>query len=103
RAPAVRTRFWYLPVRGKFALSLVMATAWLGLSWWLALPWIRDLSAIMGTVLAYVAVGGIALVPGFMNAFLATSLLVDRRPPRRAPHRYPGLSILIAAYNESAS
>jgi biofilm PGA synthesis N-glycosyltransferase PgaC len=102
-APAARAPFWYVPVRVKFALSLVMATAWLALSWWLALPWIRDLSAIMGSILAYVAVGGVALVPGFMNAFLATSLLVDRRPPRRAPARYPGLSILVAAYNESAS
>jgi biofilm PGA synthesis N-glycosyltransferase PgaC len=38
-----------------------------------------------------------------MNAFLATSLLLDRRPARRPLDRYPGLSILIAAYNESSS
>jgi len=94
---------WYFPVRSKFAVSLLIATGWLGLSWWMAAPWIRDLSVIIGPHLAWFAVGGIALVPGFMNAFLATSLVMDRRPPRRIPDRYPGISILVAAYNEGAS
>jgi biofilm PGA synthesis N-glycosyltransferase PgaC len=44
-----------------------------------------------------------ALVPGFMNAFLIASLVLDRRPPRRRPSRYPAVSILIAAYNEESS
>lgn len=94
---------WYLPVRAKYSLSLVFALAWLALSWWLADRWLHDLSAIMGPYLAWVAVGGIALVPGFMNAFLAASLLLDRRPRRQLPDHYPALSILIAAYNEGAS
>jgi biofilm PGA synthesis N-glycosyltransferase PgaC len=38
-----------------------------------------------------------------MNAFLATSLALDRRPARRIPLRYPALTILIAAYNEEES
>jgi biofilm PGA synthesis N-glycosyltransferase PgaC len=97
------TRAWYLPVRAKFALSLTIGATWFALSLWLATLWIRDLSSIMGPFLAWFAVGGIALVPGFMNAFLAASLLVDRRPERRAPDQYPGISILIAAYNEGAS
>jgi biofilm PGA synthesis N-glycosyltransferase PgaC len=94
---------WYLPVRAKFALSLAISTAWFAFSWWLATLWIRDLSAIMGPFAAWFAVGGIALVPGFMNAFLAASLLVDWRPGRRVPVQYPGVSILVAAYNEGAS
>jgi len=93
----------YLPVRVKFVLSFAIGIAWFALSLWLALPWIRELSGLMGPYLAWFAVGGIALVPGFMNAFLASSLLLDRRPPRRAPKRYPGISILISAYNEEAS
>jgi len=102
-SPAPRLRRWYLPVRVKFALSLAIGAGWFALSVWLALPWIRELSAIMGPYVAWFAVGGIALVPGFMNAFLAASLLFDRRPPRRVPEQYPGISILIAAYNEGAS
>jgi hypothetical protein len=78
-----RGRNWYVPVRAKFALSLATATVWFALSWWIALPWIHELSAIVGRFLAYAAIGGIALVPGFMNGFLAVSLLIDRRP--RAP------------------
>jgi biofilm PGA synthesis N-glycosyltransferase PgaC len=45
----------------------------------------------------------IAIIPGFMNAFLVSSLLLDRRPARRRQVRYPGISVLIAAYNEEAS
>jgi biofilm PGA synthesis N-glycosyltransferase PgaC len=67
------------------------------------MAWYRDLSSIIGSFPAMFAIGGIALVPGFMNAFLAVSLLLDRRPARRAPAHYPGLSILVAAYNEAAS
>ncbi len=43
------------------------------------------------------AVGGIALVPGYMNAFLITSLMMDGRPPRKRLDRYPGITILTTA------
>ena len=44
---------------------------------------------------------GIALAPGFMNAFQTASLLL--RPRRRyfLPDQYPPLTLLIAAYNEA--
>jgi biofilm PGA synthesis N-glycosyltransferase PgaC len=38
-----------------------------------------------------------------MNAFLACGLLLDRRPSRRRIEAYPGISIIIAAYNEEDS
>ena len=94
---------YYLGVRGKFVLALVASGAWLTLTVLIALPWIAELSSRIGVLLALLAVGGIALVPGFMNAFLIASLMLDRRPPRIAPSRYPSVSILIAAYNEEAS
>jgi poly-beta-1,6-N-acetyl-D-glucosamine synthase len=98
-----RTRSRYVPVRAKFTFAFTLAAAWLAFSCWLSVSWIRDLSAIIGPFFALFAIGGIALVPGFMNAFLAASLLLDRRPARRAPAYYPGISILVAAYNEAAS
>ena len=101
--PARVRRAGYVPVGAKFAFSLAVGVGWCVLSWWLARPWIGELSLLAGTGIAIFAIGGIALVPGFMNAFLAASLLVDRRPARRIPPSYPGISILIAAYNEHSS
>jgi len=94
---------FYLGIRGKFAVALLTSGAWFALTVAIALPWISELSGIVGTAFALLAVGGIALVPGFMNAFLIASLLLDRRPSRSQPSRYPPVSILIAAYNEEAS
>ncbi|QNP44432.1 glycosyltransferase family 2 protein [Sphingomonas daechungensis] len=62
----------------------------------------RDLAELTNPFLALWTLTFVAFVPGFMNAFLATSLLLDRRPPRRTPLSYPGVTILIAAYNEEA-
>jgi biofilm PGA synthesis N-glycosyltransferase PgaC len=94
---------FYVGVRGKFAFALLVSGGWFALTVLIALPWIAELSMRIGAPLALVAVGGIALVPGFMNAFLIASLMLDRRPPRSKPSRYPAVSILIAAYNEEAS
>jgi biofilm PGA synthesis N-glycosyltransferase PgaC len=79
---------------------MILSLAWFAFTIWLALPWIRDLAELTNWTIALLIVGGIALVPGLMNAFLAASLLLDRRPRRRSFAHYPGISILIAAYNE---
>ncbi|WP_265563993.1 glycosyltransferase [Sphingomicrobium arenosum] len=97
--PPVRRRF-YVGVRSKFLIALAAAFTWMGLSIWLAQPWIRDLGQLTHPVFAWVAIGFIAFVPGFMNGFLIFSLLLDKRPPRRALKEYPGITILIAAYQE---
>ena len=101
RAPPARRG--YISVHAKFALALLVSAAWTALSTRLSLPWLQDLAHVAGRPLALFIVGGIALVPGMMNAFLVTSLLLDRRPRRHGLVDYPGLSILVAAYNEEAS
>ena len=93
----------YLPVSGKFVIALIGASAWMWFSIWAAGPWLADLTDRVGMALAIFLVYGIAVVPGFMNAFLAISLLLDRRPAHPALAVYPPISILIAAYNEEAS
>jgi biofilm PGA synthesis N-glycosyltransferase PgaC len=97
------TRGAYLGVRAKFVTALVASMAWTTFSTVLSLPWLQDLADLAGWPLAIFIVAGIALLPGMMNAFLVTGLLLDRRPPRRALVDYPGLSILVAAYNEESS
>jgi poly-beta-1,6-N-acetyl-D-glucosamine synthase len=91
----------YLSVRGKFQLSLVGGLIWMGISIWLAQPWIASLSHSIGPVLAILAIAGIAIIPGFMNAFLLIGLAVDKRPTHTRLDHYPPISILIAAYNEA--
>src|SRR6185436_14109762 len=87
----------------KFVLAMAFSLCWFVFTVWLAVPWMRDLADLTNWLVALLIVGGIALVPGLMNAFLAASLLLDRRPPRRSFDHYPSISILIAAYNEEQS
>lgn len=91
----------YLPIPTKFALALAIAVAWTALSVWLSLRWIDDLAAVTSRPFAVIAIGFIAYVPGFMNAFLLSTLMFDQRPPRVRPASYPPISILVAAYNEA--
>jgi biofilm PGA synthesis N-glycosyltransferase PgaC len=93
----------YLPVRAKFVLTLAVALAWAVLSFMLALHWIDELARITGSVLAHLVIFGIAILPGFMNAFLVVGLLLDRRPPRADIASFPGVTVLVAAYNEQDS
>jgi biofilm PGA synthesis N-glycosyltransferase PgaC len=93
----------YLSVQMKFAISLVVSLAWAGTSLWLAQRWIDDLSLVAGSILAYLVIFGIAILPGFMNAFLVVGLLLDRRPPRDVITSFPGVTVLVAAYNEQGS
>src|ERR1043165_1210576 len=88
-------------VRSKFTLAMILSLAWFALTTWLAWPWLRDLAALTNWPVAVLIVGGVALVPGLMNTFLAVSLQLDQRPPRRAFAHYPGVTILVAAFNEA--
>jgi biofilm PGA synthesis N-glycosyltransferase PgaC len=91
----------YIPVRLKFCLACGLGIAWAAMSVMLAQRWIDDLSEILHPMIAYLVIYGIAVIPGFMNAFLVSSLLLDRRPAFRvAGDALPPITVLIAAYNE---
>lgn len=72
-------------------------------SFWYAQPWYEDLSREIGIYPAYFIITFIAIVPGFMNAFVATAMLLDKRPKVIADQHYPPVTILIAAYNEEGA
>src|SRR3546814_8479350 len=38
-----------------------------------------------------------------MNAFLISTILLDRRPVRRVPVHYPSVTVLVACYNEGGT
>lgn len=97
-------RSFYIPVKVKFAVSLLAGIAWTIFSVWAASLWLVDLTNVLGLILAWTIVTGVALLPGFMSAFLVASLLIDSRPPRRRDIKnYPPVTVLVAAYNEGAN
>jgi len=93
----------YIPVSYKLVIATLASFAWFAFSLYLALPWVADLSSVVTPFPAWLAVTGIALIPGLANAFLVTGLLLDKRPAY--PHDRPRIpvSILVAAYNEESS
>ena len=93
----------YLSVKIKFSIALSFALAWMGISIWLSLPWYHDLRSVIGPLLASFFIFFIAIIPGFMNAFVAMALLLDKRPPVLAEQSYPPVTILVAAWNEAGS
>jgi biofilm PGA synthesis N-glycosyltransferase PgaC len=74
-------------------------------SFWLAQPWIHQLSEVVGAPIAWAIVLMIALIPGFLNAHVLMSVLLDNPPPLPSqimdhPETFPPITVLIAAYNE---
>lgn len=93
----------YFSIRLKFVVAFFGACLWTWFSIWIAQDWLNDLSTYIGYFSAVFLIYGIAIIPGFMNSFAALSLMMDRRPKRYPLTSYPGITILIAAYNEAAS
>ena len=100
--PAAPKRI-YVSVRVKFAIALLIAFVWTTFSVIISRPWLDSLGEQTHPLFALFAISFIAFIPGFMNAFLVTSLLLDRRPKRIAPLVYPGVTVLVAAYQEEAA
>lgn len=94
-------RALYAPVHVKFTIALCFAIAWTALSISLSLAWVADLSGIVTRPWALIIIGFIAYVPGFMNAFMMSTIMLDRRPAHARPLIYPPVSILVACYNEA--
>jgi len=93
----------YFSVKAKYIVSLLLSLSWMGFSFWYSQPWYSDLSNEIGIFPAYLIITFIAIIPGFMNAFVAIALLLDRRPKVTVDQHYPPVTILIAAYNEENS
>lgn len=101
-SPPIGTHSASVGIRG-FAVATLIALCWLGLSLWLALPWLEELAGHIGQLPAWLVIAGIALAPGFMNAFQTASLLLRPDGNYSEPVAYPSVSILIAAFNEAGN
>lgn len=91
----------YVKIKYKFILCIVISIIWALFSIWMAIPWFVDLALLTNWFFSIFIISGIAILPGFMNMFVSTSLLFDKRPSKKEILVYPDITILIAAYNES--
>lgn len=101
--PPEHYRRFYIPLFLKLCFVAVCSMSWVGFSIWLAIPWIEQLSHSITLPGAIVVIGGIAIVPGYLNAHLVSSLLFDRPPPLRFDLEFPAITLVVACYNEAES
>ncbi len=94
---------FYLPVRLKLLISILIAFLWFSASLYVSYPWINDLGQIMPLYIAWLIVIALAFIPGIANAFVISGLFIDNRPQYQAAKVFPNVSIIIAAYNEEDS
>lgn len=92
-----------IPLHVKFCIALACGLGWTALSLWIARDWLADLSGLLGKPLTFALILAMVVIPGVVSAFLVASLAMDRRPLRGNYTSMPGVSILIAAYNEQSS
>src|SRR4051812_46367104 len=93
-------RRFYIPLKLKLLLVAICSLSWVGFSLWLAIPWINDLGQSITVPLAAALIAGIAIIPGYLNAHLISSLLFDKAPPLRFDLDFPAITLVVAAYNE---
>lgn len=103
-APGVhpRRRF-YIPLKPRVALTMLAGLLWVCFSLWLSRTWIRTLGQDITTPLAIIVITGIALIPGYLNIQLLSSIMLDRLPPLRFDVEFPRITLMVAAYNEQDS
>jgi biofilm PGA synthesis N-glycosyltransferase PgaC len=93
----------YVPLKLRIALTFVAGALWFCGSVWLSRSWIRTLGHDITTPLAILVIAGVALIPGYLNIQLISSILLDIPRPLRFDGDFPDVTLLVAAYNEEGS
>lgn len=92
----------YLRLRTRYLLIAAASFAWAAFSLYVALPWISQLGRSITVPLAVAVVVGIAVIPGYLNAHLLTTLLLEKPPPLCFHGQFPAVTVVVAAYNEGS-
>ena len=90
----------YISVKAKFIIAITFSILWALFSIYLSKDWIKDLASVTNLFIALFIITGIAYIPGFINAFLLASILLDKQPKFKNDDPMDEVTILIAAYNE---
>src|SRR4051794_40089655 len=93
-------RRFYIPLKLKLVLVALCSLTWVGFSLWLAIPWIEELGHSITVPLAAALIAGIAIIPGYLNAHLISSLLLDKPPRLRFDVTFPAITLIVACFNE---
>ncbi len=93
-------RRYYIPVKAKFLISTTLSCVWLYASWLLAQNWLAELAHVTGYFPGVLIIFFVALLPGFLNVHIISSVVLDRPPNLRLDLNFPKISLLVAAYNE---
>ena len=101
--PAPEPLRFYLRVRTRFLVSVAVSLAWATVSIWISLAWIGALGALVTLPVAIAIIFGIAIIPGYLNMQLVSSIVLDRPRDLRFDHDFPAVTVIIAAYNEEAA
>src|SRR5678815_5127185 len=97
RQPALpEKRKLYLPVKGKFFISTAFACVWSSFSCFLAQHWLAELAQVVGDMPAAMIVFFIALLPGFLNAHILASVILERPPKLQTDIKFPAISLLLS-------
>lgn len=92
----------YVSVKSKFYISITGATIWTIISVYLSMPWLSQLVSETNYFLAFLIVGSIAYIPGWINMLLLLSIFLDNQPNIDGVFPSEDITLLIAAYNEEA-
>lgn len=85
----------------KIMLALTIALFYFIKCFQYSEAWIFDVSNVYNYYIALLIIMGIALIPGFINAFVLVCVMLDKRPSNKyIDEDLPPITILIAAYNE---
>lgn len=90
----------YVAVRTKFWIGHAIAALWTTFSIIVSLPWVFELGKIVSIPIAVFIIAGISYLPGYVNAFMVVSLLLDQQPSFKVSDPDIPITIIIACHNE---
>ncbi len=84
----------------KFIITCIIAVCWLYLVILINIDWIFQLANHVTLLVSALIISIIAIIPSFWYAFTLVAFVLDERPKSKIIKRYPGVSVLVSAYNE---
>ena len=89
-------------MKTRFVVSVGLAGVWLAVSLYLAAGWVQAIGGALPPGYLWWAIGGMALLPGFLMSAMFFSNLLHRHPPGH-PHTDEPVTVILCARNEETN